>query len=230
MIDINCWESKFNSCVYSDRLLSKLLLLNNLSTDQIDLIKIKKAIYYAKKYHGTQKRQSGEPYYSHPLEVAYMVADYRFTTDILVTSILHDTIEDTELTKEMISYIFGSIIASQVEDLTRIKIDRKISSAEMITSLYLEKKHDLLLVKIFDRLHNMRTIGSKSPEDIKRIAEETVVIFIILALYLGNNVVAEELQQLCVKEIFHNQNYLQDHLQEKTFAFIIDDFHLPALC
>ncbi len=68
----------------------------------------------AKKYHGTQRRQSGELYYSHPIEVAYKVADFRFTTDVLVTSILHDTIEDTELTKEMIATIFNSRIATQV--------------------------------------------------------------------------------------------------------------------
>ena len=117
---------------------------------------------------GAQKRQSGEPYYSHPLEVAYMVAEHRFTTDVLVTSILHDTIEDTELTKEMIDYIFGFTIASQVEDLTRIKIDGKISVAEMVKSLWFQNKKDLLLIKYFDRLHNMRTINAKSPEKIQK--------------------------------------------------------------
>ena len=80
--------------LYSNRLLSKLLLLNAKAQEPIDISEIKKAIYYAKKYHGIQMRQSGEPYYSHPIEVAYQIADYKFTTDVLVTSILHDTLID----------------------------------------------------------------------------------------------------------------------------------------
>ena len=93
MEDINCWETKFKACVYSNKLLDKLLRLNEKTDNKINIIEIKKAIYYAKKYHGDQKRLSGEPYYSHPLEIAYNIADCFFTTDILVTSILHDTIE-----------------------------------------------------------------------------------------------------------------------------------------
>ena len=68
MKDINCWEAKFEACIYSDKLLNKLLLLNKQASNKIDFTEVRKAIYYAKKYHGAQKRQSGEPYYSHPLE------------------------------------------------------------------------------------------------------------------------------------------------------------------
>lgn len=136
MKDINCWESKFLPCSYSDRLLNKLSTLNKSTTHQVDIIEVKKAIYYAKKYHSGQMRESGEAYYTHPLEVASMVADHCFKTDILVSSVLHDVIEDTTLTEEMITSIFGEKVASQVEDLTRIKKDRKISSAEMVESLY----------------------------------------------------------------------------------------------
>jgi (p)ppGpp synthase/HD superfamily hydrolase len=162
MNDLYCWETKFKSCCYSERLLTKLLLLNETAKQKIDILKIKKAIYYARKYHGSQKRQSGEAYYSHPLDVAYMVADHRLTTDVLVTCILHDTIEDTVLTKEMITTIFDSRIANQVEDLTRIKKDRKISSAEMVELLWQQKKGELLLIKYFDRLHNMQTISASN--------------------------------------------------------------------
>ena len=116
MKDLNCWETKFEPCCYSDRLVTKLLLLNETRKYKVDILEIEKAIYYAKKYHGSQKRLSGEPYYTHPLEVAYNVADYLFKTDVLVTSILHDTIEDTKLTKETISDIFSSVIANQVEE------------------------------------------------------------------------------------------------------------------
>ncbi len=156
------------------------------------MYEFKKGIYYAKKYHGSQMRQSGEPYYSHPIEVAYMLAQYTalelpqyFRTDMIVTALLHDTIEDTTLTEKMIAYIFGSQVASQVQDLTRVKPHGKISSAEMVEMLYKEKKHDMLLVKLFDRLHNIRTVSAKSPEKAKKIIEETLRYFIVLAEYLG---------------------------------------------
>ncbi|MDR0329298.1 MAG: HD domain-containing protein [Rickettsia sp.] len=107
----------------------------------IDIDEVIKAIYYAKKYHGSQMRQSGEPYYSHPIEVAYMISDYLFRTDIIVTSILHDTIEDTTLTEKMIAYIFGEQVASQVEDLSRNKPHGKISSAEIMEEFIIVAMH-----------------------------------------------------------------------------------------
>ena len=114
MEDNNSWISKFQSCIYSDKLLTKLVSLNKRAKNKIDLTEVKKAIYYAKKYHASQLRQTGEPYYSHPIEVAYMASDYLFRTDIIVTSILHDTIEDTDLTFEMIKIIFSEKIANQM--------------------------------------------------------------------------------------------------------------------
>jgi len=168
MEDLKCWQTKFKFCDYSERLLIKLGLLNKIKTPKVDILEIKKAIYYAKKYHGDQKRQSGEPYYMHPLEVAYKIANYCFKTDILVTSILHDTLEDTELTIDMIDIIFGSNIANQVEGLTRIKAYGKISAAEIVRTLLRQHKDDLLLIKYFDREHNMQTINAKPPEKISK--------------------------------------------------------------
>lgn len=185
MNDLNCWESKFELCHYSELLLKKIDKINNKFPfkDQIDLREIKKAIYYAKKYHGNQRRDSGEPYYSHPLAVAELVVPYCFKIDVLITSILHDTLEDTKLTKDTLEYIFDANIANKVEDLTRVKFDHKISSAKVIEQLWLEKKHDLLLIKLFDRIHNLQTIYAKSPEKINSIIEETLKQFISLSLY-----------------------------------------------
>ncbi|BFD45761.1 MAG: HD domain-containing protein [Rickettsia endosymbiont of Sergentomyia squamirostris] len=193
MEKINYWDnSKYQYCAYAERLLNELISLNEKVKQPIDMYEVKKGIYYAKKYHGSQMRQSGEPYYSHPIEVAYMLAQYTalelpqyFRTDMIVTALLHDTIEDTTLTEKMIAYIFGSQVASQVQDLTRVKPHGKISSAEMVEMLYKEKKHDVLLVKLFDRLHNIRTVSAKSPEKAKKIIEETLRYFIVLAEYLG---------------------------------------------
>ncbi len=183
MEDLYYWQAKFESCYYSERLIRKLVLLNKKSTYKIDLNQIKKAIYYAKKYHGDQKRDSGAPFYSHPLAVAEMVADYVFKTDTLVTSILHDTLEDTTLTTNILAAIFDANIASQVENLTRIKLDKKISAAEIVERLWVQKKYDLLLIKLFDRIHNLQTIYAKSPENIAKTVEETLKQFISLSLY-----------------------------------------------
>lgn len=201
MEDTDCWQSKFETCDYSDRLLNRLLLLNKQSEHTankniIGITEVKKAIYYAKKYHGAQKRQSGEPYYSHPIEVAYLVLDYTskkstkfFRTDMLITSILHDTIEDTELTERMIADIFGKLVATQVQDLTRVKMHQKISSTEMVNSLWLQGKYDILLIKLFDRIHNMRTIGVKSPKKVIKIVKETMHTFLPLARYFDQSIV-----------------------------------------
>ncbi|WP_425363014.1 HD domain-containing protein [Candidatus Tisiphia endosymbiont of Hybos culiciformis] len=213
MEDIHNWQTKYASCHYADRLLSKLSELNQQVTQPVNIDEIRKGIYYAKKYHGSQMRQSGDPYYSHPIEVAYMVAEYTaleipkyFRTDMIITSLLHDTIEDTTLTEDMIGKVFGKQIASQVVDLTRIKIDRKINASETLELLLSQNKQDVLHVKLFDRLHNMRTIGFKSHEKIRKIVEETLSYFIPFATYLGLNKVEEELSKLCLRSILTKTN------------------------
>ena len=226
MTDISCWESKFETCIYSDRLLNKLLSINIQAKNKIDLTEVKKAIYYARKYHGSQKRQSGEPYYSHPLEVAYMVAHHSFTTDVLVTSILHDTMEDTELNEQMIACIFGSNIASQVEALTRIKPTRKISAAEIVESLWLQKKDDLLLIKYFDRLHNMQSITIKSPKKQKQIILETLQEFLPLAAYLEVPLSEQELSKMCIYTNLIRQGL--SLLKQQWFSFQ-DDYQPLSL-
>ncbi|WP_341749107.1 HD domain-containing protein [Candidatus Tisiphia endosymbiont of Sialis lutaria] len=204
MKEANCWKSQFETCCYSNKLLDKLLLLND-KTDTIDILKVKKAIYYAKEYHGKQKRDSGEPFYSHPIEVVCIFTNYTsrenikfFRTDLLVTCVLHDTIEDTEITEKIIANNFGKLVASQVQDLTRIKMDRKISSKEMVESLWLQGKYDILLIKLCDRIHNMQTIEIKPPEKIKKIIQETKYSFLPLAKYFGSTI-ENELRQLCLK-------------------------------
>lgn len=197
MEDYHDWKPKFEECIYSRKLLDKLLLLNHTAACKVDITEVTKAIFYAKKYHSGQMRQSGEPYYSHPLTVAYMISHYLPRTDIIVTSILHDTIEDTALNYATIECLFGSLVAMQVDDLTRVKHDGKISSTEMVESLWIQKKYDLLLVKQFDRLHNMQTIGAKSPEKIQKIIKETISTFTVLAAYLGIREVEDEIISCC---------------------------------
>ena len=192
--------SYFKPCCYSIRLTEKLKSLD--TKNVLDFELINKAIYWARKYHGDQKRKSGEAYYTHPLEVAYMISEHKLKTDIIVTSILHDTIEDTELTFEMIENGFGTVIANQVMDLTRIKeYGCKISAGKLTELLWEQKKYDVLFIKQFDRLHNIQTIKSLPPEKIKKIIEETISTFIVLAMYLGIPECKNELIRNCYEAL-----------------------------
>ncbi len=186
------------SCKYSIRLIAKLKSLD--TKNVLDFNLINKAIYYAKKYHGSQLRKSGEPFYSHPLEVAYLFAEYTakeevqyYTTDLIITTILHDTIEDTSLTKEMISQVFNESIASKVEDLTRIKVNKKIPAGETLELVYPQNKKDILYIKLFDRLHNMRTIAFLPEIKRNKVIDETVEYFVSLCSVLDLYEVKKEL-------------------------------------
>lgn len=235
MEDLNCWQSKFISCPYSDQLINKIILLNKTTKDTVYVNEIKKAIYYAKKYHGIQKRESGEPYYTHPLAVADMVADFCFKTDILITSILHDSLEDTSLTKELIEYIFDTVIADQVQSLTRIKLKDnkkkyKINIAESIKLLWLHKNsNDLLLIKYFDRLHNMQTINAKSPEKINSVSLETAKYFLTLGAYLVSKnpnmlIIDNQITELCYKYVSREES-CYNNLE----LLLVNDFQFCSL-
>ncbi len=221
--DINDWQLKFETCAYSEKLLSKIILKNETQNQSVDVSEVKKAIYYAKKYHGKQMRKSGEPYYSHPLEVACKVADYLFKTNIIVICILHDTLEDTNLTFSMIVDIFSRDIAEQVNDLTRIKSDRKISSAEMVETLWLEKKYDLLLIKLFDRLHNMQTIQAMSKEKAQKTIDETLKYFLVLSEMMKLPKLSDYLYNEC-----HKANVISGVVVGTDYAFD-KQFILPDL-
>ncbi|MBP9778353.1 MAG: bifunctional (p)ppGpp synthetase/guanosine-3',5'-bis(diphosphate) 3'-pyrophosphohydrolase [Rickettsiaceae bacterium] len=212
-------------CKYSIRLIEKLKSLD--TTNVLDFNLINKAIYFAKKYHDGQLRKSGEPFYTHPLEVAYMISDYNLKTDVITASILHDIIEDTEVTVRMIQDTFGQRIAEMVDRLTRDRPDgSKLSVGEILNNSYQEKDREVLLIKLFDRLHNMQTLGVKSPEKIKKIADETLLIFIALAMYLEVVEIKQKLSELCIKEIFTKQGLIPPVIQN-TFSFVNSRLSFP---
>jgi len=212
-------------CKYSIRLIAKLKSLD--TTNVLDFNLINKAIYFAKKYHDGQLRKSGEPFYTHPLEVAYMISDYNLKTDVITASILHDIIEDTEVTVRMIQDTFGQRIAEMVDRLTRDRPDgSKLSVGEILNNSYQEKDREVLLIKLFDRLHNMQTLGVKSPEKIKKIADETLLIFIALAMYLEVVEIKQKLSELCIKEIFTKQGLIPPVIQN-TFSFVNSRLSFP---
>lgn len=212
MKDIDIWQNKFEICEYSQKLIDKIKYLNTIAPNPIDIKEIQKGLYYARKYHGSQMRQSGEPYYSHPIEVAILLAEFTaheapklYKSYMINVALLHDTIEDTSLTHENISKIFGKNIADQVESLTRIKPHGKISSGEMLNLLIQEQKYDMALIKVFDRLHNLQTINAKSFEKALKTVKETVESFLLIAAYLEIRTIEQQLLNVCIN--FINQNF-----------------------
>lgn len=169
---------------------------------------INRAYVFAMKAHGSQKRASGDPYFSHPIEVAGILTHYKVDTTTIVTALLHDTIEDTEATNEDIVRLFGEETARLVDGvtkLTRINFDSdKAKQAENFRKFLLAMSEDIraLLVKLADRLHNMRTLSYiKSPESRKRIAMETMDIYAPLAERIGMDAIKTELEDLAFGEI-----------------------------
>jgi (p)ppGpp synthase/HD superfamily hydrolase len=172
-------------CTYSTRLIEKLKSLDTEEVLDFDLIH--KAIYWAKKYHDGQYRKSGEPFYTHPLEVAYMLSKYKLKTDVIVTAILHDIVEDTEVTAGMILDGFGRRIEEMVDRLTRDRPDgSKLSVEAILNNAYEKNDKDVLLIKLIDRLHNMQTIGSMSDEKQKKTALQTLKIFLHSIIDIDN--------------------------------------------
>ena len=168
---------------------------------------LNKAYVYAMQKHGQQKRASGDPYISHPLEVAAILTDMRLDESTIAVALLHDTIEDTSATRAEIDELFGEDIGTLVEGLTKIKkldlVSKKAKQAENLRKLLLAISDDVrvLLVKLADRLHNMRTLDHMSDEKRARISEETMDIYAPLAGRMGMQDMREELEDLSFRYI-----------------------------
>lgn len=168
---------------------------------------LNRAYVYAMKAHGSQTRASGDPYFSHPLEVAAILTDLKLDDATIVAALLHDTIEDTEATRAEIDQIFGSEIGALVEGLTKLKrlelVSREAKQAENLRKLLLAIADDVrvLLVKLADRLHNMRTLDFVPTESRRRIAEETLDIYAPLAGRMGMQEMREELEDLSFRTL-----------------------------
>ncbi len=163
---------------------------------------LNRAYVYAMQKHGHQKRASGDPYFSHPLEVAAILTDMHMDEATIAVALLHDTIEDTTATRAEIDELFGPELGKLVEGLTKIKkldlVSKKAEQAENLRKLLLAISEDVrvLLVKLADRLHNMRTLDHVPQEKRLRIAEETMEIYAPLAGRMGMQGMREELEEL----------------------------------
>ncbi|HVZ91499.1 MAG TPA: bifunctional (p)ppGpp synthetase/guanosine-3',5'-bis(diphosphate) 3'-pyrophosphohydrolase [Rhizomicrobium sp.] len=169
---------------------------------------LNKAYVYAMKAHGKQFRASGDPYFAHPLEVAAILTDLKLDVATIATALLHDTVEDTLATLEDVRENFGEEIASLVDGVTKLSqlelFSERTKQAENFRKLMLAMSNDIrvLLVKLADRLHNMRTIGFISdPAKRRRISQETLDIYAALAGRIGMQNMREELEDLAFAEL-----------------------------
>ena len=168
---------------------------------------LNRAYIYAMKAHGQQRRASGDPYISHPLEVASILADFRLDDATVVAGLLHDTIEDTEATHDEIIELFGDEIGALVDGLTKIKkldlVSKRAEQAENFRKLLIAISSDIrvLMVKLADRLHNMRTLEHVGSAKRKRISEETMDIYAPLAGRMGMQGLREELEDLSFRSL-----------------------------
>ena len=169
---------------------------------------LNRAYVYAMKAHGEQRRASGDPYFSHPIEVAAILTDLKVDDATIAAALLHDTIEDTAATRTEIDTLFGPDIGALVEGLTKLKkldlVTKEAKQAENLRRLLLAIADDVrvLLVKLADRLHNMRTLDYMPIEARRRSAEETLEIYAPLAGRMGMHEMREELDDLSFRELY----------------------------
>ena len=191
---------------------------------------LNKAYVYAMQKHGKQTRASGDPYISHPLEVAAILTDMHLDESTIAVALLHDTIEDTTATRDEIDELFGEDIGALVEGLTKIKkldlVTKRAKQAENLRKLLLAVSDDVrvLLVKLADRLHNMRTLDHVAADKRVRIAEETMDIYAPLAGRMGMQDMREELEQLSFqhlnREAFETVSARLEELTKKNKGII----------
>ena len=170
---------------------------------------LNRAYVFSMKAHGAQRRASGDPYFSHPLEVAGILAEFKLDCASIVTALLHDTVEDTLATLDEISDRFGPEVARLVDGVTKLSRlelqSQDTRQAENFRKLLLATSEDVrvLLVKLADRLHNMRTLSFvPSPEKRRRIAGETMDIYAPLAERMGMQHIGDELEELSFNELY----------------------------
>jgi len=187
-----------------------------------DQEKILAAATYSASKHKNQKRASGEPYLIHPLAVGEILIQLKMDADTIVAGLLHDTIEDTDTTYEELAELFGQSVADMVESETKISnikaMSRSVQEAETIRKMFFAMSKDIrvIIIKLADKLHNMRTLQHLKPERAKEIAGETLDIFAPLADRLGISWLKDELEDLSLKILKPDTfQYIQDYLLSK---------------
>ncbi|CAM3771304.1 bifunctional GTP diphosphokinase/guanosine-3',5'-bis pyrophosphate 3'-pyrophosphohydrolase [Parendozoicomonas haliclonae] len=187
-----------------------------LNEDQIN--QVRRAYYYAEQAHDGQMRRSGEPYITHPLAVAGILADMHMDHQALMAAMLHDVIEDTGIPKSALQKQFGETVAEIVDGVSKLTHveyeDKTLAQADNFQKMALAMARDIrvILVKLADRLHNLRTLGVMRPEKRRRIAQETLDIYTPLAQRLGMHNIRIEMEDLC----FHAMHPMRSSMLNKA--------------
>src|SRR5206468_4030349 len=195
-----------------------------------DLDLLRKAYVFSAKEHKGQTRSSGEPYLTHPLSVAFILAELKLDLTCIVAGLLHDVLEDTLTTRDVVEFNFGKDIAHVVEGLTKISRitfnSKEQQQAESFRKMMLAMVDDIrvVLVKLADRLHNMRTLEHLSSRQQERIARETMEIYAPIAKRLGMAKIKNELEDLSLKFLdqagYQNLVQAMDEKRKATEGFI----------
>ncbi len=213
-------EDSFPNKELVDRFVSRIL---NYSDE--DKEKISAAAVFAAKKHGDQKRKSGEPYLIHPIAVAEILMSFNMDADTVCAGLLHDTIEDTGTTEEEIASLFGKevgIMVQAVTKITRITQDKSIQEAETIKKMFFAMSKDLrvILIKLADKLHNMRTLSGLSSERRIAYARDCLDIFAPIADSLGMQTLKSELEDLSLKALKpESYDYISTYLLERKSEY-----------
>ena len=190
--------------------------------DQEQVKEVYRAYLFGAQLHEGQSRVSGEPYIYHPIAVARILAQMHMDVKSIVASILHDVLEDTPATRKLVEREFGTDVAHLVDGvskLTTIKFKNKIEQqAENIQKVLLAMAKDIrvIMIKLADRLHNMRTLGALRPDKRRRIAQETLEIYIPIANRLGIFTIRHELENLVLKAMYPMRYRVLEHAVEKA--------------
>ena len=179
--------------------------------DPKDISLVREAYRFSDQAHLGQFRSSGSPYITHPIAVAEICAGWKLDADALCAALLHDVMEDQGITKQELLEKFGNDVADMVDGLSKLdRLDfatKAQQQAESFRKMLLAMARDIrvILIKLADRLHNMRTLDAVSPEKRRRIARETLEIYAPISHRLGLNALYRELQDLCFQAIYPNR-------------------------
>lgn len=200
-------------------------LVNNIakymSVNEIALIS--HACHFADDAHIKDKRKSGEPYVTHPIAVANILADYQVDTDTIIAAILHDTIEDTEVSKQQITDLFNATIADLVDGVTKLKIsdNKAINKAATFRKILTATLKDprVIIIKLADRMHNMSTMTAVRPAKRISTSEETLEFYLPFARVMGLNDIADTLELLCFENLDAEQfEYFYRRLSQRKLT------------
>jgi (p)ppGpp synthase/HD superfamily hydrolase len=204
-------------------------LISKIANSKIDLELVKKAINWCRNWHAGQFRKSGELFYTHPMQVAIYCMEHMPKTKVIIAALLHDVVEDTPCTIEIISETFGARVAEMVHRLTRVRGDGiKLSVSRIIEEAVALGDREVIYIKTMDRIHNLQTLGNMPPRKKLKIAHESIKHVMLSQAFIGDIEIESYLYSLCkphipqiLKELPQDEN--RDPLSS-LYSYSLQDF------